>query len=144
MSRWFIMLVLVLGCRGSPDEPEGESLFETFHPPDVAEPRETWVDGPSGLAFTTPGLGWNRLTGPELAALGPRVVLAVREGSRCTGWATVEDAGGRKPQAAADASRAALRWDGLEVQVDEAVKYDLWTARRYEVQGRLGGRTTVE
>lgn len=119
-------------------------MLENFVPPDVAEPRETWRHGPSGLLFTTPGRGWSRIEEEALAGLGGGVVLGVREGTRCTGWALTRQADPDGARAAADRARAALTWEDLEVQVDEDVKYDLWTARRYEVQGRFEGRTTAE
>lgn len=143
MLRYLLALLAVLvGCPGEPDGPS--IVLEDFTPPDVAEPRETWKHKASGVLFTTPGSGWTRLEEGELAALGPDVVLGVREGTRCTGWAASRAADGDGARAAADRGRQALSWEGLAVHVDEDVKYDLWTARRYEVQGRVDGRTSAE
>jgi hypothetical protein len=144
MKRTWLVMSAVMGALGCREEPDGPFVLEDFHPPDVAEPRETWRDGPSGLVFTTPGSGWTRLEGEALRALGPDVRLAVKEGARCAGWASARPAAGESPRAAADAARGALGWDELAVHVDEDVKYDLWTARRYEVQGRVDGRTSAE
>jgi len=143
---WLAGFWLLAGAIGCPEgEADGPSIvLENFVPPDVAEPRETWKHGPSGLSFTTPGGGWARVEGEALAALGPEVVLAVREGKRCSGWALTRAADPDGARAAADRARSTLTWEGLQVQVDEDVKYDLWTARRYEVQGQLQGRTTAE
>jgi len=148
------MGVLAGGCPDdaaseSGGEPSSESdepsiVLVDFHPPDVAELRETWKDKASGLMFTTPGSGWTRLEGDALSALGADVKLAVKDGERCSGWVRVSPAAGLGARAAADAGRAALPWQGMQVQVDEDVKYDLWTARRYEVQGRLEGRVVAE
>ncbi len=158
MMRCFLTLAMMAlvagGCPdGAEQEPGGEPgsgsdgpsiVLVDFHPPDVAEPRETWSHKASGVMFTTPGSGWSRIEGEAQAALGADVKLAVREGERCSGWALVRPAAGLGARQAADAARSALAWQGLQVQVDEDVKYDLWTARRYEVQGRLDGRVVAE
>lgn len=139
--------VFLLGCSetGPASEPSAPSIvLEDFHSPDVGEPRETWSDPASGFAFTTPGSGWSRVDGDELAALGENVKMAVRAGPRCMGWAIKHPAEGLGARAWADKSRARLAWDELQIHVDEDAKYDLWTARRYEVQGKLAGRTTSE
>lgn len=142
---WAAGLFVGLGAAGCPGEPEGPSIvLENFVPPDVAEPRETWKHNASGLLFTTPGRGWTRLEGEALTRLGQDVVLAVSEGARCSGWALTREADAEGARVAAERARGALAWQGLQVQVDEDVKYDLWTARRYEVQGQVEGRTTAE
>jgi hypothetical protein len=134
---------VVLGCPGGADQ--GPSIvLEDFYPPDVAEPRETWKDDATGLVFITPGLGWRRMEASELTVLGPNVKLGVEEGKRCRGWALAQPAGEVATRTAAEEARKALTWDGLELRVDEYVKYDLWTARRYEVQGQVEGRTLTE
>jgi|GEM_PF-5494803 len=127
---------------GGSDEPS--IVMVDFHPPDVAERRETWGDKTSGLQFTTPGSGWLRVEGEALSAFGPDVKVAVEQGERCSGWALGRSASDVTARVAADSGRARIGWEGLQVQVDEDVKYDLWTARRYEVQGRVDGRVTVE
>lgn len=141
-----------LGVAGCPEsEPEGPSIvLENFTSPAVQEPRETWKDKASGLVFQTPGLGWVRLEGAELGTLGgPDAKLGVREvggGARCMGWAVARAAAGDGAHAAADKARAALTqaWGEVQVQVDEDVKWDLWTARRYEVAGKVEGKTHAE
>jgi len=146
-TRRFLLLALVVlgpwACQeATQDAPS--IVLEEFKPPDVAEPRETWRHAQSGLMFTTPGGGWARVQGEALSALGPDVKLAVASGRRCQGWALARAAGGVGARAAADAARQALVWEDLQVHVDEDAKYDLWTARRYEVQGRVDGRTVAE
>jgi len=148
---WAVAAVAGVGVGGCPDrEPEGPSIvLENFQSPDVAEPRETWKDKKSGLVFQTPGLGWARIEGADLAALGPDVKLGVRElreGGRCMGWAVARPAAGDGAHVAADKARAALTqaWGEVQVQVDEDVKWDLWTARRYEVAAKVDGKTHAE
>ncbi len=132
------------GASGSGGSDEPSIVMVDFHPPDVAEPRETWADKVSGLQFTTPGSGWTRIEGEALPGLGADVKLAVRQGERCSGWVSGRAAGGVTARVAADSRRTGIGFEGFQVQVDEDVKYDLWTARRYEVQGKVDGRTTVE
>lgn len=146
-----VAVVAGLGGAGCPEsEPEGPSIvLENFQSPAIPEPRETWKDKASGLVFQTPGLGWVRLEGAELAGLGPDVKVGVREvggAARCMGWAVARPAGEDGARAAADKARAALTqaWGPVQVQVDEDVKWDLWTARRYEVAGNVEGQTHAE
>lgn len=148
-----LVVASALGCMGfgvavgCPGEEGGERpsiVLEDFHPPDVAEARATWRDGGSGLVFVITGSGWERLEGDALGALGEDVKLAVRQGARCLGWVLARPAAGLGARDAADAARRSLAWEALEVQVDEDVKYDIWTARRYEVVGRVDGRTVAE
>ena len=145
--RLVVVILFALGCSGTAEPPErsGPSIvLEDFHSPDVGEPRETWTDGASGFSFLTPGSGWARVDAAELTAFGEHVKLAVRSGDRCVGWASARPSEGLGARAWADRARSALAWEGLDVQVDEDAKYDLWTARRYEVQGKLDGRVTSE
>lgn len=138
-------LVVMEGCSESEQADSGGFRLEEFHPPDVSQPRETWKDEASLMMFRTPGPGWTRLEGAALTALGPDVRLAVQESARCVGWVSTRAGAGQGTAArAAEAARAALGWEGVQIVADEDVKYDFWTARRYEVQGQHDGRTMAE
>lgn len=141
MSGLACLMLVPVGCRD--EAPERPSTPEVFRPPDPGEPRVAWTDAQSGLSFERTGR-WARLEPAALESLGPDVRLGVAEGKRCRGWALVRPAAEVTTRAAAAAARQALAWDELKVRVDEFVKYDIWTARRYEVRGRVDGRVTEE
>ncbi len=119
----------VAGCREEPQE---------FVPP-PPEPREVWTSATGEVSFSSPGKGWRLWTEAEMAAFGHEVRLGVEGPRGCSGWVAVRDGYDDGSRVGADAARAEVTLDGLEVHVDEDVKYDLWTARRWEVQGRREG-----
>lgn len=138
-----------------------------FTPPDVAQRRDTYRHRESGLIFTTPGPDWRQL--PELAAarLDPTALVAFESTDHsCRAWATLsqlaeappprdpydaspptDDAAPTAPdlaRAAADLARTTTldTLEGPSTHVDEYVLFDLWTARRWELQGRRDGVLT--
>jgi hypothetical protein len=152
------------GCQ---DPTDHRPRVVNFTPPDAAEPRDTFRHRESGLVFTTPGSGWRQLAPLEAGRLDPTALLAFQSRTPdCRGWATLHtladapplrdphDTTPRPPDAppaapdlarkAADLARIATleTLEAPAVHVDEYVLYDLWTARRWELQGKRDGTVT--
>jgi hypothetical protein len=137
-------LMMTLGALVAcgPEAPQGGMAGPPTSTPSL---RETWRADEGRLLFETPGTQgrpWRRMPEDELSARGPGVKLGVYGPRDCLGWVSVTPGYDDSPRLAADAARAEVFLDALEVHVDEDVKYDRWTARRWEVQGRRGGVMT--
>ena len=104
-ASWCWLVGLLAAC--SAEERRPSIVLEEFVTPDVMEARDTWVDRPSGLMFTTPDQGWTRWEAAELAGYAD-AKLGVREGAKCSGYALMRPANGVGARAAADAARACL------------------------------------
>jgi len=138
-----------------------------FTPPSAPEPRDTFRHRDAGLVFTTPGLGWRQLSPLEAGRLDSTALLAFQSATPdCRGWATLHqldsapplrdphDTTPRPPDAPpaapdlarkpADLARAttAASLEQPATHVDEYVLFDLWTARRWELQGKRDGVQT--
>jgi len=119
------------GCREEPTE----------FVPTPPEPREEWKSASGEVSFLSPGKGWRQWTEAEMVAFGHEVRLGVYGPWGCSGFVSVRDGYDDGARVGADAARSEVTFEGLEVHVDEDVKYDRWTARRWEVQGRREGVT---
>jgi hypothetical protein len=147
MNRLALIAVALVAC--SSEESSGPRVIH-FTPPDVALPTETFRHRESGLTFTTPGPGWRRLDLPSQLHDSAVVAFSDTTGD-CRAWATMNPharpPGELRPdpdlaRAAADSARSETHLDEAAVHVDEYVLYDLWTARRWELQGRRDGEKT--
>lgn len=146
MTRLALLVLVLVACS---EEPSGPRVVH-FTPPDVALPTETFRDRESGLIFTTPGPGWRRLDLPSQLHESARVAFSDTTGD-CRAWATMNPtaraADDNRPdpdlaRAAADHARSHTHLEKASVHVDEYVLYDLWTARRWEIQGVRDGQKT--
>ncbi len=152
------------GCQDPDDD---RPRVVNFTPPDASEPRDTFRHRESGLQFTTPGSGWRQLAPIEAGRLDPTALLAFQSRTpECRGWATLHTLADAPPlrdphdttprpvnappaapdlaRKAADIARTTTLTTLVEpaTHVDEYVRFDLWTARRWELQGKRDGVLT--
>lgn len=143
------LLLLLFAC--SADEPTRPRVIH-YTPPDAEIPTTTFRHRESGLIFSAQGEGWRQLDLP--GQLHPSALLAISNANGdCRGWATMNPDARAKDdtrpdpdlaRAAADHARAetTATLERPDLHVDEYVLYDLWTARRWELQGRRDGQQT--
>lgn len=143
--------LLIAACSQPSDEPSGPRVIH-YTPPDAEIPTTTFRHRETGLIFAAQGEGWRQLDLP--GQLHPSAQLAISNANGdCRAWATMNPTARTKDdarpdpdlaRAAADHARAetSATLERPDLHVDEYVLYDLWTARRWELQGQRDGQKT--
>lgn len=92
-------------------------------------------DRERGVWFLPPSEDFEVLTGSDALAFGPYVVVALRNGPKCSGFVTVEPAAGRSAEQAAAAVRGGFDLKDVRIVEDEALLYCDKTGWRVEAWG---------